>query len=400
MPVLANKENCTGCLACYNACHHNAISIAADNEGFLQPVVNSTACVECKLCERSCPVITESININSKQPKAYALWSTLDRTVSSSGGAFSAFARYTISKGGVVFGAVYDENLNLHHCEAKTIEELAPMRGSKYMQSDIGDTFRKVKQYLCAGRYVLFCGTPCQIDGIKSFLRKDYDKLILLDLACHGVPSNRMFQSYKKKLEKRLGKVKENIKIVNYGFRRCKGWGKSPSFTSDNNNWYYLYGVDALYMEAFNANAFFRKCCYSCKYSSLPRVGDCSLADFWGIGRHGNPFRHDVMNGVSLVIVNTEKGQNHLDSLTDVFCEERTLKEALIENHNLREPSHLHSNRDEIIADFFNPNVSLEDIDKRYHLVNHSCKATIKSLAYKYGIFDFVKRIYNKYKTL
>lgn len=400
MPILAKAESCTGCMSCYNACRHDAIEIRVDKDGFLCPSIDNDKCVDCKLCELSCPVVTTSSAKGNDAPKAYALWCTKDRTLSSSGGAFSAFARNIIAKGGVVFGAVYDEELNLYHTEVSTVEGLTPMRGSKYIQSNIGTTFRKVREYLRNDRYVLFCGTPCQIDGLKSFLRKDYEKLFLLDIACHGVPSNGVFQSYKKKLEHKLGMPLKGQKVVNFSFRRCDRWDKVSSFTTDNKKWHYIFGVNALFMEAFDTNADFRECCYTCRYSCVPRVGDCSIADFWGLGRHGRPFSHDVMNGVSLVLVNTPKGQKFLDNLEDIFCEERTLEEALIENSNLRKPSRRNPRRNEIIADFLNPDMSLAEIDAKYNLVNHSLKATVKCLASKYGVFDFVKRIYNKYKTL
>lgn len=151
-------------------------------------------------------------------------------------------------------------------------------------------------------------------------------------------------------------------------------------------------------MEAFNASAIFRKCCYSCEYSSIPRVGDCSIADFWGIGRYGVPFKHDVMQGVSLVIVNTEQGKKTLEELEEVFVEQRTLREALIENPNLKTPSLYNPKRDAIISAFLNPSRSLVDIDKEFQLVDHSLKATVRNWVDKVGLFNVFKRVYNWYK--
>ena len=399
MPQLATLDKCTGCSACASICAHKAISMIEEQEGYLVPTIDREKCVHCKLCEKACPVVSSEIKMGDMKPEAYAMWSLKDRTLSSSGGAFSAFARNVIDKGGVVFGAVYDENLRLHHTEATTIADLEPMRGSKYMQSEMEDSFLKVKHYLLDGRYVLFCGTPCQVAGLRSFLKKDYENLLTLDLACHGVPSNKIFQEYKKKLENRLGFAEKNIKVVNYEFRRRDGWGKAPSISSPMRSCIPIYGVDALYMEAFNASALFRECCYSCRYSSIPRIGDCSIADFWGLGRYGTPFKHDVMTGVSLVLINTGKGKKWLESLDEVFIEKRSLDEALIENPNLRIPSKKHPHRDEIVQAFLDENMTLEDIDKKYHLVDHSLKAIVKNIASKYGLFKPVKRVYNWYKT-
>jgi len=399
MPTLAAIDKCTGCAACYNICAKRAITMQEDKEGYLCPVINTSKCVDCQLCERVCPVL-HPIEKGKPEPDAYAVWSEPDRMVSSSGGAFSAFARVVLERGGLVFGAVYDKHLNLHHVGIDSIEGLDAMRGSKYMQSAIRNIYGEVRNALKEKRWVLFCGTPCQVAGLRAYLRKNYDTLLTLDLACHGVPSNKIFQAYLKKLKYRLGKAENEIPIVNYEFRRRNGWGFAPSISTLRSNCHPLYGVDALYMEAFNASAMFRKCCYNCIYASIPRVGDCTIADFWGLGRYGVPFKHDVMKGVSLVIVNTEHGENTIKELKNVFIEKRTLKEALIENPNLRQPSPYNPKRDDIIEAFLCPSRSLADIDKEFKLVDYSFKTTIKNWADKIGLFDAVKRIYNWYKNV
>ena len=393
MPTLASPETCTGCAACLNACTHSAITMTTDAEGFLTPNVDNSKCVECKLCEKACPVISPLQDKGFMNPRAYAVWSEPDRKVSSSGGAFSAFARYVLQQGGVVFGTAFDEELHCKHIEIQDIDGLAPLRGSKYVQSEIGDTFAQVRNHLRADRKVLFCGTPCQVAGLKNFLRKPYPNLLTLDLICHGVPSDAVFQGYLKKISNRFA-----ADVEGYEFRDRDGWGKAPS-VSVCGKFRRIYGVDALYMESFNASAIFRKCCYQCPYSSIPRVGDCTLGDFWGIGRYGNPFKHDTMKGVSLVLANTEQGKAAIHQLADCYIEERTLEEALIENHNLNEPSTLNPNRNNIIMDFLNPLVTLKDIDRKYKLVDHSLKATVKNAATRLGLFSIVKRIYNWHKV-
>lgn len=393
MPTLANIEHCTGCAACSNACAHGAIKMQEDQEGFLHPVIDNSVCIHCGLCEKVCPV-NHPVSLGKLSPDVYALWSETDRTVSSSGGAFSAFARVILKRGGLVYGATYDKDLCLHHTSTDSVEGLNAMRGSKYMQSEIGNVFRSIRDALRIKRWVLFCGTPCQVAGLRQFLNKDYETLFTLDLACHGVPSNKMFKSYLKKLSTRY-----KTNICHYEFRRINGWGFAPSFIDEQNNKRRIFGTDALYMEAFNASALFRKCCYECPYSSVPRTGDCSIADFWGIGRYGKAFKHDVMQGISLVMVNTDRGKDMFNELEDVFAEQRTLEEALIENPNLREPSKRNPHRDDIINAFLDPQRSLESIDKEFHLVDHSIKATIKNQADKIGLFDLAKRVYNYYKA-
>ena len=395
MPILANKIDCTGCAACMNSCARSAIQMVADEEGFLVPIVDKDKCVECKLCEKSCPVITKTSNTNTSQPKAYAVWNNIDRRVSSSGGAFSSFARYVLKKGGAVFGAAFDSNLHCHHIKVTTIEGLDALRGSKYVQSEIGNTYKEVKNVLKNDKYVLFCGTPCQVAGLKAYLRKDYEKLITLDLACHGVPSDSVFQAYKSKISTRFAGFGN---LYGFEFRRRDGWGFAPSISLDG-KFRPIYDVDALFMCAFDKSALFRKCCYHCSYANSHRVGDCSLADFWGLGRYGVPFKHNVMKGVSLVLANNTKGEDLLKHLDDTFIEERTLKEALIENHNLKSPSELNPQRDEIIKAFLDERKTLDDIDKQFNLVDHSLKGRVKKYALQWGLFDLVKRVYNFYKA-
>ena len=182
IPRLAEHNDCTGCMACYNACPKQAIDFIEDKEGFVQPRINGEKCIGCKLCEKSCPEISPLDLKKPFQPKIYAAWHKEDRCLSSSGGAFSAFARQTIESGGVVFGAAFDENHHLRHTAAKDVESLSALRGSKYIQSNIGTTYKEIKKHLLANRYVLFTGTPCQVSGLKSYLAKDYEKLITIDL--------------------------------------------------------------------------------------------------------------------------------------------------------------------------------------------------------------------------
>ena len=396
MSNLANFKNCTGCTACYNACIYGAISMATDKEGFLMPVVNNDKCVECHLCEKVCPIVSPRENKNTKQPDVFAMWSLPDRTKSSSGGAFSAYARMILKNGGVVFGAAFDRNMGLRHIGVETIEGLDDLRGSKYVQSDVNGCFGNIKSLLKDGRFVLFCGTPCQVAGLKSFLRRDYDNLLTLDLVCHGVPSVAVFKTYLKKLSTRFaGKGR----IDGFEFRRRNSWGFAPT-VSLSGKLTKIYGGDNAYMSAFDKSAIFRNSCYSCPFAKLPRIGDCTIADFWGIGRHGAPFRHDEQKGVSLVMVNNNKGQGFTDKLEDVFIEERDLDEALIENHNITHPSVAHLKRNDIIAAFLDEDIDLDVICKRYHLTDRSLKGVIKELADRLHVFDGAKFVYNKIRTL
>lgn len=393
MPTLAGKEKCTGCMACLNACPTGAIRFDNDEEGFLMPVVDEKMCVDCHLCEQSCPESQEQFHQSQTESEVYAGWNTLYRSVSSSGGAFTTIARYVLSNKGYVYGAYLDENFNCHHIEVNNIDDLGKIRGSKYIQSSIGKLFQDAKKRLIAGNYVLFTGTPCQISGLKSFLKKEYPKLITIDLICHGVPSQAVFSSYIDKLNRKLT-ITEDDKVLNYEFRQCNRWAKFPSIVSVKNNHRLLFGINALYMFAFDKAAIFRRSCYSCHYTTINRVGDFSIGDFWGIGKYGKSFNYDKSKGVSLLIVNSEKGKSIMDKLSENdFYVKRSIEEAIAGNHNLTKVSAMHCHREAVIKAFLNKELTLDEIDKQFHLVDRSLKQRIIDVSMKIGLYDLLKKI-------
>lgn len=395
MPKLANTETCTGCMSCMNACAKGAITFRQDEEGFLQPVVEESKCVECHSCELSCPEVQLKFHQNEGEADVYAGWNNTDRRISSSGGAFSSIARYVLSKGGIVVGATLDDSLECKHILVDSVEDLGKLRGSKYIQSSVGMTYSIVKKYLHADRYVLFTGTPCQVSGLYSYLRKDYTRLITMDLICHGVPSNALFKAYIEKLKNRLG-FAENEKVTNYEFRRRDGWGFAPSISTTMSNCMKLSGINALFMSAFDKASIFRKSCYKCHYAKINRVGDFSIGDFWGLGHQGIPFKHDMTKGVSLLIVNTEKGRKIMSDLDDDnFYEKRTIKEATARNHNLTKTSLLPNDRDAVIRAFLKKDLCLDEVEKKYKLMDKSMKRRLSDLSSQLGIYDFLKKLHH-----
>lgn len=397
MPVLATKETCTGCSACANICPHDAICVSPDPSGFLMPEVNEKKCVECKLCEKACPIVN---GVNLKHPEVtdvYAFWDNKTRTESSSGGAFSAIAGWVLDRGGVVFGAVWRNGFKCAHISCESWDKLPALRGSKYLQSDIEQTFVEARQALRNGRYVLFTGTPCQIAGLRSFLIKPYEKLVTVDIVCHGVPSNALFINYIDKLKSGYSKY---ASATGFEFRNRRGWGIAPYATGENCRLGTLVGVPNLYMSAFEKAAIFRESCYDCHFNGLARVGDITIADFWGIGASGKPFRHDVTKGVSLILINSDSGKAIVENLTDCFIEKRDLNEATKLNHNLVGSSKRPSYRNELIESFNNPELSLEKINNQYSLVSTGLKNRLRDTLIKTGLFWPIKSAINKIRSL
>lgn len=309
MPVIG----CSGCGACANICPKNCIEMKADSEGFLYPNINIENCINCSLCEKVCPVLHEYKG--NAVGKAYACINKDEaiRLESSSGGVFTPIAEDVIAKNGVVFGAELDSDFTVRHEEVKTIDGLSKLRGSKYVQSNVGDSYKKIKKLLDDGELVLFTGTPCQISGLKMFLGKNYENLILQDIICHGVPSPKVWDIYKKY---RI-KSEHGSPIQRMSFRHKKyGWKTfSVLFKFLNNTEYIKTFPNDLYMRAFLSDACLRPSCYNCHSKSLNRQSDITLADFWGIENVCPEMFDD--KGTSLVFINSEKGALIFDSIKD-----------------------------------------------------------------------------------
>ena len=306
--VRPNKAECTGCGACVSICPKKAIAMKPDEEGFLYPVVDSALCVNCDLCEKRCPV---GKDVPSWQQKAFAVQHTDQqvRAMSSSGGVFTALARDMLANGGVVFGAAFDENLHVEHIGAFNEDEMALMRGSKYLQSDAADAIQNAASLLARGIPVLFSGTPCQIAGLKAKLGGKYEDILLtVDFVCHGVPSPGVFASYLTALEKENGK-----KVVSYAFRdKRKGWKDfcavatfedGSEHVGDQRTEPFLYG--------FLQNLYLRPACSQCTaYRGKHRLSDLTMADLWGAEKICP--QKDDDTGLSLVFANTKNGMDAL----------------------------------------------------------------------------------------
>lgn len=343
---IIEKEKCSGCHACSSICPKNCISMNNDDEGFWYPQIDYEVCIHCNLCEKSCPILSKEI-IN-KEPKAFACSNNdeIIRKNSSSGGLFTLFAECVLDNGGVVFGAAHTKDFYVEHIAITKKEELYKLRGSKYQQSKIGDAYKKVEEYLKDDILVYFSGTPCQIDGLKSYLKKEYDCLICQDIICHGVPSPKVFQSYLKELNEMY-----NEKPLNISYReKVFGWRKFAMKIDYPSKSYIKMHRDDLFMKVFLKDYVLRPSCYNCHSKSVSRNSDITLADFWGIEKICPDLNDD--KGTSLVILHSEKGLKMFESISDyIFSKEVSVNEAIKYNQPMIKSVQKPVNRDLFMAE-------------------------------------------------
>lgn len=334
---ILDKVNCCGCAACVQKCPKQSISLHEDNEGFLYPVVNEETCIDCGLCDKVCPVLSQD---KPKKPlKVYAAINKNEviRSQSSSGGIFTLLAEEIIKAQGVVFGARFDENWEVRHDFTETIEGIAAFRGSKYVQSQIGNNFQKVESFLKKGRKVLFCGTPCQIAGLKRFLRKEYDNLFTVDFICHGVPSPGVWRKYlKEKIKEEFGSHCEEGKVINISFRdKSISWEKYSFVLDFVHNGTKIRVQEEkfknLYLRGFLADLYLRPSCHQCPTKELKSGSDITIADFWKIENVLPAFYSS--KGVSCLIVNSNNGNNLLMNVKSLMDYKET-EFDLVVNYN------------------------------------------------------------------
>lgn len=342
--ISKNKTECCACSACVHACPQTCISMVEDVEGFAYPVVDTSNCINCHLCEKVCPV-EHPDNSSDINPDTYAvlLKDVVQRKKSSSGGAFYAIASFVLKNQGIVVGATMDEQHQVHHIAVETMDELYRLRGSKYVQSNLENVFLTVKKALQDDRWCYFVGTGCQVAGLKAFLRNNNSKLITSDLVCHGVPSQKLFDKHISYLEE-----KYHDKVINYQFRNNESWGVCEICDFANrkqvmNPSYQL----SPYLFSFMYAMTYRYSCYDCKFAKIPRQGDITLADYWGVKEFFPQV--DVRHGVSLVLVNTETGKLVWNQVKEV-CEyyQSNVFDGAKHNGNLVQKSEKPSVRDGI----------------------------------------------------
>lgn len=310
MPKLAELHQCTGCTACAAACPKGSITMQPDADGFGHPAVDESKCVSCGLCEKVCPVLNRVELVHTPIACAAKSRDEASRLASTSGGVFPELARSVLAQGGAVYGAAYDEQFRVVHICVENEAELDRLRGAKYAQSDLGGSFREVKRRLEKGQQVLFSGTPCQCLGLKSFLKRDYDNLLLVDLVCHSVPSPLAWEKYLQYISEGKTLTTVNLRSKDTGWSRYR---YSNRFDFSDGSCRMDKSGESLYMRLFGGGYITRPSCESCPAKGYTRVSDLTLGDFWGIWDIRPELDDD--RGTSLVLVQTEKGQAALEVL-------------------------------------------------------------------------------------
>ncbi len=352
MILFNDKKDCCGCGACFQACPKKAISFKTDECGFKYPEINDELCINCGLCKKVC-AYQNIIEKNTPQI-VYAATSNNDiqKKKSASGGIFAAIASYVIEKGGYVCGAAMlhnDDKFIIKHIIIDNQDDLKLLQGSKYVQSDTGICFVKIKELLNNGKFVLFSGTPCQCAGLKGYLRKDYDNLWITDIICHGVPNAQFFNDY---INHSFGQLKN---ISGFYFRdKTKGWELAGKIIYENGS-KVIYPPLSSYYSLFLKSHTYRINCYSCKYASEHRPGDITLGDYWGIQKeHPELLKSGIFSikaGISCIIVNSEKGKIIIDSVSDYLSlSKSTYEKVSRQNKQLTEPSKLHPMRNDVMT--------------------------------------------------
>lgn len=339
---ICSADKCTGCLACYNACTHQAIKVKEDELGHFHPFVDTEKCIECLLCKSSCPVNNKPALVYPTKCYAVALIDENDLYKSASGGASTAIMRIFLQNGGIVYGCTGEDIFNVHHIRIDNVADIKKLRGSKYVQSYIGSIYNNVKEDLKAHYEVLFTGTPCQIAGLKSYLKKEYPNLTTADLVCHGVPSQRMLtenihnytsdtdgSKIKVSFRRKTGRKEPKLNSARIEF----GWFlQNQPYSCVSRKFY-----NDSYMFGFLQCLTFRESCYACRYATSARCSDITLADFWGLGDDAG---FDKGSGVSLCLVNSDKGLSLINQIAPyVKIVERDVIEAIIGNGQLQRPS-------------------------------------------------------------
>lgn len=336
---ITDKSKCCGCCACVDVCTHKAITLKEDIEGFWYPVVNKDKCIECGLCDKICPEQNIETLKKNDSPKPLKTIAAIHRNMrvrwdSTSGGAFSALADAMYRQGGYVSGAIYNEDFSVRNYVSNDKEDLVKIRSSKYLQSKAEGVFAEIRALLRKGEKVLACGTPCQMVALRSFLRKDYENLIIVDFICRGVNSPKVYRKYLDSLERKYGSKVVYVKAKN----KELGWRNlTRKVVFENGEAYYGVSMVDDFRRGYHTNVFCRPSCYTCQYKGFPRIADITIADYWGIEKVDKNLDNNI--GTSMILLNSKKGEAYFElAKNDLEFRETKFESILAGNGALTSP--------------------------------------------------------------
>lgn len=391
---LNKKKDCCGCGACMNVCPKHCIKMKADHEGYLYPVVIESKCIDCGVCEKVCPVIQCKPDQPFEQ-SAYLVQIKDEkiRRESTAGGAFTAISNYVLERRGVVFGVTYDEQFYVLHKSATTTSELYKFRNSKYVQSDTGKTFQEVEEYLKDGRMVCYSGTPCQIEGLKRFLKKDYKNLITVDVVCHAVPSPLVWHKYLEMQWERFGDDISNIMFrdKHYGYKYS-----TMTIKGKDGRVLYTYGIDTDPMlRAFFSNICDRPSCYDCRFKKRYRMSDFTIWDCYTVNDFDKSLDDD--KGTTRVLIHSEKGKKIFEQVKSNLRTTQVKPDDLIAG--VKEMFYsVESNlkREEFFKDA--NRMGGEALFRKYfpETIMVKIERTVRIVCYKTGIYSRMKKLYKR----
>lgn len=393
MIKISRKEDCCGCAVCADICPKNCITMKPDEKGFLYPEADAEKCIECHMCERACPV-SEPLRPEYK-PVMYALQNSDERVrmESTSGGAFTLIAEWVLDRGGSVIGAAFDDKFLVLHRMEDSWEGIADFRGSKYVQSSTEGIYRTAEEELKKGRWVCFSGTPCQINGLKKFLRKEYEKLVTADLACHGVTSPLFFKKY---LDYHREKAGADITSVLFR-EKYYGYGFSTMKIGFSDGSCYRAGMETdLLLRSFFLDLNTRESCHACRFKTVDHVSDFTLFDGWHVGKYRKDMEDD--RGTTLCIVQSEKGARIFDEIRSrcTYAEVPVERGVALDGSMLVKSTTANPRREEFFADI--RKMSVPEIQKKYYPVTVKRKvlSVIKPAVYKMGLFKLYMKMKEK----
>ena len=396
MIILENNKDCCGCYGCENICPKHAIKLQADREGFCYPQIDHDFCIDCHLCEHVCPVINVKPE-GQKTQTAHLLQIKDDviRKESTSGGAFTAIARWVIRRGGVVFGAALDINaFEVHHRWVDEEKGLVFFRNSKYVQSYIDNCYQEVLDFLKAGRWVCFSGTPCQIEGLHHFLRgKKHEKLLMVDVVCYGIPSPGIFKDYMQWKQQQIGgqfrKMLFREKRLSYNYTSFSIFNVEPKLD-------YHQGVEReQFMRSFFSNINIRPSCYECKFKKRYRVSDLTIWDCYDVKKFSNQFDED---GTNRVLVHSELDERVLNEIMEWTKEEKyeNIDKFIADETAMVKSVPMNPKRELFFADYVKMPIG-ELMEKWFPLtLTVRIKSFLRITAFRLGVYNEAKRTVKK----